>query len=288
MSLAELGLSSQSISLERLAAGEPARAPDSGTTVRDLAAWCVRGGWPGALGLADTDAFQLVRDYLDQIVRLDVPGAEASRDPLRVQRLVRSLARHVSTPASLATVTRDTGGEQPLAEDTVRRYLDALARVMVVEDVPAWAPGIRSRSRLRTAAVRQFVDPSLATAALQVQPARVLQDPEFFGLLFESLAVRDLRVYAQHLGGDVYSYRDNTGLEVDLVVEFGDGRWLACEVKLSPAGVEAAAASLKKFAERVDTDVMGAPAALIVITGTGYGYRRDDGVNVVPLAALGP
>jgi hypothetical protein len=288
MSLAELGLSSTAVSLSALAVGEPARAPDPGTDVRDVAVWCVRGGWPGALGLPDGDAVQLVQDYLEQILRLDVPGAPAGRDPVRVERVVRSLARHVSTPASLTTIARDTGGERPLVEDTVRSHLDALTRVMVVEDVPAWAPGIRSRSRLRTTPVRQLVDPSLAAAALRVQPTRLLREPEYLGFLFESLVVRDVRVYAQRLGGHVYAYRDNTGLEVDIVVEFADGRWLACEVKLSPGSVDAAAASLLRFAARVDTDVMGPPAALVVVTATGYGYRREDGVDVVPLATLGP
>ncbi len=288
MSLFESGASAGSVSLAALAAGEPARAGDTGAALQDVAGWCVRGGWPGSLTLAAADAHQLVRDYLEQIIRLDVPGAQSGRDPVRVRRLARSLAQHISTRASVATIASDTGGDRPLAEDTVRSYLDALAHVMIVEDVPAWSPRIRSRSRLRTAPVRTFVDPSLATAALGVEPQRLLKEPEFFGLVFESLVVRDIRVYSQRLGGDVFSYRDNTDLEIDIIVEFRDGRWLACEVKLSPRAIDAAAATLLRLADRVDTEVMGAPAALVVVTGGGYSYRRPDGVDVVPIGVLGP
>ncbi len=238
--------------------------------------------------MADADAGQLVRDYLEQIIRLDIPGSDAARDPVRVRRLVRSLARHLATRASSRTLVADAGGDTPLADETVRNYIDALSRVLIIEDLAAWSPNIRSRSRVRTSPVRHFVDPSLATAALQVGPQRLLGEPSFFGLVFESLVVRDMRVYAQSGGGDVYAYRDNTDLEVDIVVEFRDGRWLACEVKLSVNSVDAGAASLLKFVDRIDTTVMGPPAALIVITAAGYAYRRKDGVDVVPISLLGP
>jgi predicted AAA+ superfamily ATPase len=159
---------------------------------------------------------------------------------------------------------------------------------MVVDDVPAWSPRLRSRTRLRVAPTRHFADPSLAVAALRATPARLLSDIEWLGFLFESLVVRDLRAYAGHLGGSVYHYRDETGLEVDAIVELPDGRWAGFEVKLGAGRVEEGAASLRKLAARVDPKAAGQPLALGVITATGYGYTRDDGVAVIPIGTLGP
>lgn len=159
---------------------------------------------------------------------------------------------------------------------------------MILEDQPAWAPQLRSRSVLRSGPKRHFVDPSLAVAALRATPARLLRDLNLLGFLFESLVVRDLRVYAQASDGLVLQYRDNVGLEVDAIVETADGRWAAFEVKLGPGQVEQAAAALLKFADRVDTSKVGRPSVLGVIVGFGYGYVRDDGVAVIPIGALCP
>jgi len=170
----------------------------------------------------------------------------------------------------------------------VREYLEALERLMIVEDQPAWAPHLRSKSRLRSAAKRHFVDPALAVAALRATPTRLLHDLNLFGFLFESLVVRDLRVYAQASDAQVLQYRDNTGLEVDAVVETAEGRWAAFEIKLGPGQVDEGATNLLKFAERIDTNKSGQPLVLGVITGFGYGHVRDDGVAVIPIGALGP
>ncbi len=159
---------------------------------------------------------------------------------------------------------------------------------MIIEDQPAWAPHLRSRSRLRSAPKRHFVDPSLAVAALRATPERLLKDLNLLGFLFESLVVRDLRIYSQGVDAQVLQYRDNTGLEIDAVVESADGRWAAFEVKLGFAEVEQGAANLRRFAERIDTRKCGAPAALAVIIGSGYGYVRPDGVVVIPIGAFGP
>src|SRR5690606_31271080 len=171
-----------------------------------------------------------------------------------------------------------------------REYLASLERLMVVEDVPAWAPHLRSRSILRSAAMRHFVDPSLAVAALRATPERLLREINWFGLLFESLAIRDLRIYAQANDAAVRQYRDNTGLEIDAIVETAAGAWGAFEVKLGQAQVDEAAANLRKFAQRVDTSLCGRPATLAVLVGvgTGYGYVRPDGIAVIPIGALGP
>ena len=202
---------------------------------------------------------------------------------------MHSLARNTATVVSVATMTRDARGSgATFSEQTARGYLSALERLMVVEQQPAWAPHLRSRSRLRTSRKRHFVDPSLATAALGAAPEHLLKDIPWFGFLFESLVVRDLRVYAQAMRARVYHYRDNTGLEVDAIVDAGPGRWAAFEIKLGAGRTEEAARTLLALAERVDTSRCGAPAALAVITATGYGYQRPDGVAVVPVGVLGP
>ena len=176
----------------------------------------------------------------------------------------------------------------PLARNTIADYLNVLERLMIIEDQPAWAPHLRSKAILRSSARRHFVDPSLAVAAMAASPQRLLSDLSLLVLLFESLVVRDLRVFAQPLDGQVFHYRDSNGLEVDAIVQLADGRWAAFEIKLGAGLVDAGAASLRKFAAIVDTKKSGTPAALAVMSGTGYGYVRDDGINAVPIGALGP
>jgi predicted AAA+ superfamily ATPase len=292
MSLYETGHTSGAVSLAAVVDGDTEiRATDPGLRLSDIAARICVGGWPALLGANVEDALVWNRDYLDEISRADIRRAdEVARDPARVARVLKSLARNVSTEAAATTIAADAGGpEGPVSDDTVRDYLGALDRLMVVEDLPAWAPHLRSRSLLRKAAKRHFVDPSLAVAALGASPQRLMTDLNSLGLLFESLVVRDLRVYAQAAGHTVTHYRDNTGLEIDLIVQASDGRWSAFEVKLG--GVEAvdqAAASLTKFAARVDTERTGPAGLLCVIVASGYGYLRDDGVAVVPVGALAP
>ena len=290
MSLFETGRSAGGISLADLLEGRVSPSPDPGLTVADVAEEIAIGGWPGLRGRSVQDGLVAVRDYLDEIARLDVGRVDARRrDPDRVARLLQSLARNVATHAAATTLAGATGGaDGPLKDDTVRDYLGALERLMVVEDQPAWAPQLRSKHRLRTAPKRHFVNPSLAVAALRATPDRLLRDLNLLGFLFESLVVRDLRVYAQAADGRVAQYRDSGGLEVDAIVEARDGRWIAFEVKLGQGQTDAAAASLKRFAERVDTTRCGSPALLGVIVSTGYGYRRQDGVAVIPIGALGP
>jgi len=290
MTLFELGASSGEISLLQLLAGESVRSADPGLTVVDLAREIAIGGWPGFRGLKVDQALHAVRDYLEEIRRVDVSRLEdRRRDPGKVGQLLRSLARNIGTYAAAATLARDTGGaDGPLKDDTVRAYLDALERLMIVEDQPSWAPHLRSRYTLRSAAKRHFVDPSLAMAALRATPERLLDDMKLFGFLFESLVVRDLRVYAQAADARVLQYRDSHGLEVDAIVEVADGRWAAFEIKLGPGQLDQAAANLQRFARQIDTKRCGSAATLGVIVGTGYGYLREDGIMVIPIGALGP
>ncbi len=290
MSLAESGISSGVAALRGLLSGETAQTPDPGLTVGDLAEEIARGGWPGFRDIPLEPGLQRVRDYLEEICRTDIGTVDNTRrDPERVRRLLRSLARNVATPTALTTLARDTGGAAVgLNEHTVGQYLTALERLFIVEDQPAWEPHLRSRYVLRKTAKRHFVDPSLAVAALEASPQALLRDLNLLGLLFESLVIRDLRVYAQALGGRVKHYRDNSGLEVDAIVDAGES-WGAFEIKLGGAGrIEEGAATLARFEKQIDTARSGKPSVLGVIVGTGYGYLREDGVQVIPIGALGP
>lgn len=290
MSLFETGLSSGEVSMADLfsAGTRFARRPAAG--LRDLVEAACRGGWPSCAHLDTAAAQAYSASYLHEVCRADIPLLGGpSRDPVGVQRLLRSLARNVATEASQRTLASDTGGGHPMDPRTVGAYLDALRRVFVVEDVPAWSVELRSRAHLRRAAKRHLVDPSLAVAALDAGPQRLWSDLSTFGLLFESMAVRDLRVYAQAARGRIAHYRDSSGLEVDAIVERGDGAWIALEVKLGgDTAIDSAARSLLKLRDTVQPRHVGAPANLVVVTATGYGYRRDDGVLVVPVTALGP
>ena len=291
MSLTESGLGSGEISLGALLEGSPAEAAVSPVGIDDLAEEIARGGWPGFRSRSLKAAMEAVRDYLGEIGRTDISQVdEVRRDPRRVERLIRSLARNVATTASVSTLARDStsGNEEPMRDQTVAEYLSSLERLFVVENQPPWEAHLRSRSRLRQAPKRHFVDPSLAVAALGADPPALLRDLNLLGFLFESLAVRDLRVYAQTIRGEVKHYRDSSGLEVDAIVETSEG-WAAIEIKLGgPAAIDEAAASLRKFAEKVDTAKSGEPRFLAVVVGTGYAYVRPDGVQVVPLAHLAP
>jgi len=288
MALAESGNSTEKVSLRAVLKGEAARAQEPGLSVGDLAELISRGGWPGSQDSSVVQAQRVLRGYVDEIARADVQRVDGvRRDPDAVARLLRSLARNVATPASINSLRADVNGaDGNLRPETVSSYLGALERLMVIEHLPAWAPSLRSRTRLRAAAVRYFVDPSLAVAAIRATPDRLLRDLRWLGLLFENLVVRDLRVYAQALDAQVFAYRDGTGLEADAIIEMPDGRWAAIEGKLGQNEVERAAEHLIRLRERVDTDAIGEPLALVVITATGYGYVRKDGVVVAPIGAL--
>lgn len=295
MSLFESGHSSGGSSVRELLDGNPVRAADTGITVVQVVDRICIGGWPAFQQLSVEDGLVAVSSYLDEIRRVDISRVEGvKRDPERVGKLLRAIARNVATSAAITKIAADTGDDEAdtggaLARGTVYDHLDALKRLMVVEDQPAWAPHLRSRSKLRTTPTRHFVDPALAVAALGGSPRKLLADLSLLGFLFESLVVRDLRIYAQASDAEVLHYRDNTGLEVDAIVETRDGRWAAFEIKLGgEENIEQAATNLLSFAQRVDTAKTGAPARLGVIVASGYGYTRDDGVAVIPITTLAP
>jgi len=287
MTLAEAGYSSGRVSLAAVLGGEHVAAPDPGISVGDLAERIVTGGWPGLLGLTSAQAMRAVEGYLDDVCRVDVQRLDGvRRDPAGVRAVVASLARNVACPVTIESLAADAGGaDRTVKTETVRAYLAALDRLMITDDMPAWRPSLRSRTRLRGQTVRHLADPSLATAALNASPARLLRDLNWMGLLFESLVVRDLRVDAQALGGRLFHYRDSLGLEADAIIELPGGDWAAFEIKLgsSPAVVDGAAANLLRLRDRVAGEP---PVALGVITAAGFGFTRPDGVHQIPIGAL--
>jgi len=293
MSLHESGLSSGYASLgDLLSSGVSEDAETSGAAFDDvIEALCV-GGWPWLIGVSPRFAGDRLREYLDEARRLDADGANGPRrNPVLVERLLLSLARNTATTAPNSRLARDADPESPLNHQTVRAYLDALSRMFLVEDLAAWPTHLRSRARLTKSPKRHFVDPSLSAAALRAGPDALMADLEACGLLFESLVVRDLRIYGEANECDVYHCRLDNGVEADAVIRRRySGEWIAVEVKLaqSPEAVDAAAESLLKFAGSVDTERAGGPAALLAVTPVGYAYQRPDGVTVAPLTALGP
>ena len=278
------------MSLTGLLDGEAAGAPRPDAGLRDVAALLCRGGWPGQMDLPLVEVQENLRGYLAEVARTDVGqlDSQARHNPDGIQRLLRSLARNTATEATDAMLAADVEPE-PLHRHTVRTYTEALRRLFVLEEQPAWAVRLRSRAALRKSPKRHFTDPSLAAAALGADPDRLMSEPATLGLLFESLVVRDLRVVAQPLGGRVHHLRDATGQEADAIVECPDGRWLAAEIKLGGTeAIEVAARSLLRLASKLRDDRLNQRANLAVITAVGYGYTRPDGVKVVPITTLGP
>ncbi len=290
MSLAESGHSSRMVSLNELAAGDSISGRCD-LTYTGLAERSVIGGWPGLLGASHRQAVAFNRSYLDDLCVTAIPLATGVRhDPVRLRRLLESVARNIASEVTLerlaADVSADGGALDP---KTARAYLDALATVFALDELPAWSVALRSKSRLRTSPKLHLVDPALACAALGITADRLAKDPEFFGQIFESVVTRDIRSLVEARFGHVYHYRDNTGLEIDLIVEFEDGTWAAIEVKLGAARIPVAEKSLLALRDaRVDLDRVGRPSFLAVITGTEYAYTLPSGVHVIPLATLAP
>lgn len=289
MSLFESGHSNGQISLAALLAGEKQTGLGTHLTFEELLKRIVVGGWPELVHADEEFARNWLDDYLRQVIEVDIPEMGHRRNPSNLARLFESLGRGVGQAVKLSELAKDVGGESgPIAHETLTGYLDALDRLKLTDDSPAWRPHMRSRTRLRTAPVRYFVDPSLATAALNIGTTELRADPLATGFHFEALVVRDLRIYSQLHRGQVDSWRNANGSEVDAIVTARDNKWAAFEIKLNPRDVDAAAAALLRFAANVDTSRHKEPACLGVITSTGAGGRRRDGVHVIPFGTLGP
>lgn len=290
MALVESGASSGSISLNQMSMGESISAT-SELGYKDLAEQAVRGGWPGLLEVGTRQAIAFNRSYCENLYESELEAAVGVRhNPEAVRRLVSSVARNISSEATLQNMAKDIAPAGTSTEPkTVASYISALNQVFALEALPAWSVSLRSRSRLRTSSKLHLADPSLACAALGVGVDRLSNDPEYFGQIFESMVIRDLRTLAGADFGRVYHYRDNTGLEVDAIIEYPeDGKWAACEVKLGSSRIPEAEENLLKLVNhRVDLEKVGRPAFLAVVTGTEYAYTLPSGVHVVPLGVLG-
>lgn len=287
MSLAESQKSSAEVSLASLFRGtEPIRGRAS-LSYAALAEQAVIGGWPGLLGVGEKQARKVNLAYLDDVAETELP-LEIGRHfaPVRVKRVLQSLARNLSGELSVAGTRRDASpGEGEANDKTIRADLDALQRIFVLDPLHAWSVELRSRARLRTKAKIHLADPSLALAALRTDSARLSRQPSYFGQVFESMVIRDLRAYVSLFDGELFHYRDSNGLEVDAIIETDLG-WAAVEVKLGASQFDAAEANLLKFKETVNTDLIGEPVFLAIISGTEYAYTLPSGVHVIPLSAL--
>ena len=291
MSLLESGESTGSVSLTKLFEGEPLKPQVNQKGLEDIAYYTCRGGWPQATLLEGEIALDQALDYFDSVVERDIQRVDGvKRNADRARLLLRSYARHISQQVSYATIKADmlSNDSQTLDEDTVADYIKALKRLFVIEDLEAWNPNIRSKAAIRTSDTRHFVDPSIGTAALGLGPKDLMNDLESFGLFFEDLAVRDLRIFADVLDGRLYHYRDSSGLECDTVLHRRNGTYALIEIKLGgEKAIEEAADSMKQLAETIDHTRMPQPAFLMVLTAVGpYAYRRPDGVFVVPITCL--
>ena len=290
MSLFESGDSSGEMSLAALLDGQRPTAAATEVTVPRYAELVVRGGWPLNLTRTVAAAARANVDYVTTITDVDVATLDpARRHPRLALRILQSLARNIGMDFIVKRVAEDaTTDDSDIARSTVYDYLAPLERLMVLDPLEAWSSHLRSRARLRTSPRVQFCDPSIAVAALRTGTVQLLADMKYFGYLFEALVVRDLRVFAGLADGVVQHYRDSDGLEIDAVVTAGDGRWAAFEVKVGQGDIDKAADNLLAFARKVDTSRVGEPATLAVVTASGYGYTRPDGVMVLPAATLGP
>lgn len=290
MSLFESGESTGAVSLARFFADEAEQCAQTELSIDDLAYLIVRGGWPASIGLNEADASDVAADYVDAVTKQDITRVDGVlRSPSKAQVLMRSLSRNVSTECSIMTISKDMAGDDETTSlPTVSAYIDALRKIFVVEDLPAWNPSIRSKTPIRSTPKRFFVDPSIAAASLRLGSASLMGDFLYFGQLFESLCLRDVRVYADAIDADVFHYRDKTGLEVDFVVVGRDGSWGAFEVKMGEMRSDEAADNLLKLKGRVDASKTGEPSFLGILTAGNHAYKRDDGVHVVPIGCLGP
>lgn len=293
MSLWESGESTGAVSLGDLFDGEEMSVSENSLSLEEIAFLICRGGWPQATFLSGNIALDQARDYFEAIYKVDVHRVDdVKRSSERARLLMRSYARNIGSATSFTKMSADIkdNDNAGISYETVSDYVDLLKKLFVLEDMPAWNPNLRSKAAIQSSETRYFVDPSIATAALAIAPGDLLNDLRTFGLYFESMAVRDLRTYADTLIGEVLHYRDSSGLECDAVIHLRDGRYALTEIKLGGSdNIEKAAASLKELSRKIDSDKMRAPSFLMVLTGVGqYAYKREDGIYVIPVGCLRP
>jgi predicted AAA+ superfamily ATPase len=294
LSLYEARLSTGSVSLgDLLRSTTPETTPQieyesHENPLSTIADWICVGGWPAHLRLSNEQAILAMRDNVELMAEVDLSRvSQKKRDPLKIRRLLRSIARNNANEGMIETLRKDAAGtEADLAYETVVDYISAMERIMILDNLDAWSTHITSSATLRKSRKFHFVDPSIAVAILGLDQQRIMDDILYMGLLFESLVIRDLKIYAQHNDASVYHYRDSSGKEVDAIVENRDGTWAAFEIKLGFNAASEGGASLLRFADIVDTENGLAPVSLNVITGSGIVSRSAAGVNIIPITAL--
>lgn len=291
MTLYESGESNGTISLSELFNSVSKLSGINELTLEDIAYLCCRGGWPRSVFMDKDIALEQAYDYYNAVVNSDISRVDnINRNPERAKNLMRSYARNIGSQASNETLKSDmiSNDSFSLDTDTVLSYVNALKKIFVVEESPAWNPNLRSKTAIRTSDTRYFVDPSIAVAALGIGPNDLINDLNTFGLIFETLCIRDLRVYAESINGSVYHYRDSSELECDAVVHLRNGSYGLIEIKLGgDRQINEAAENLLKMKNKIDTEKMNNPSFLMVLTAVGkYAYQREDEVYVVPIGCL--
>ena len=293
MSLWESEESTGDVSLQALFDGDLAIQGENRHRLEDIAFMLCRGGWPSALGRSTRAALRVASDYYDAVIKTDFVRVDNTlRNQNRSRMLLRSLARLQGTQTSIGVIRQDmlSNDDNTLAENTVASYIEALRKIFIVEDMPAWSTNLRSKTVIRTSPTRYFVDPSIAVAAMGISPKDLISDLKTFGFLFEAMAIRDLRVYADALDAKVYHYRDKDELECDVVMELRNGRYALIEIKLGgQENVNMAAHQLQQLASKIDTARVGEPAFRMVLTAVGdKAFQMQDGTLVVPIGCLKP
>lgn len=292
MSLLESGESNGSVSLAELFNANYEVSSSVKSNIEELAFLICRGGWPKAIGKTVKVALQQAIDYYDAVVNSDISRVDdKERNPERAKLLMRSYSRNIGSQAKFEEMRQDILGNDidSFSIDTLYDYLKALKKIFVIEDTPAWNPNLRSKTAIRNTDTRYFVDPSIATASMGLGPKDLINDLNTMGLFFENLCIRDLRIYAQTIGGEIYHYRDRSGLECDAVVHLRNGSYGLVEIKLGGDKlIEEGATTLKKFEKIIDTTKMKMPSFKMILTGVGnYAFKRPDGILVVPIRSLG-
>ncbi len=293
MSLWESGESTGTVSLEELFVGKDIEPQDNSLDLDQIAYLLCRGGWPQTTFMTGRVALEQARDYYEYIYKVDIQRVDKTRrNSERTRLLLRSYARNVAAAISFNKMAADIKENDNISitYETISDYVDALKKLFVLEDSPAWNPNLRSKTAIQFSDVRYFSDPSIAAAALGIGPKDLVNDLQTFGLLFENMVIRDLRVYADALNGNIYHFRDANGLECDAVLHRRNGSYGLIEIKLGgPNNIDKAVTTLHTLAEKIDTEKMNKPAFLMVVTAIGqYAYRRKDGVYVIPIGCLKP
>ncbi len=290
MSLFESLDSNGEISLNELFNHQKVRPAKCDKDLVDYARYACRGGWPKSIGQSESTSIEIVKNYYEGLVENDinsVPGA--SKDINKTKAILRSYARNISTECSVETILSDIKEHErkTISDETISSYIATLRNICVIEDIKAWSPVLRSKTAIRSSPTRHFVDPSIGCRALKAGKEDLINDLRTFGFIFEDMAVRDLKIYADCLGGEVYHYRDKNGLEADAIIHLDNGKWAAFEIKLCDSErIEEGASHLLRLSNLIDGQKMRKPEFLMVITATQFAYQREDGVWVAPLACL--